>query len=121
MVEFLIVIALFYFLALGVCTITYTLWGIGYERAPVFWILYICGVLIFFAQTFPNEVWTLFPPHTFIFTIVANFVLLFAAFAARLELVGRHPTHELFLNNRIEFARFKSEYLVVKSIEVLVQ
>jgi hypothetical protein len=121
MITFLVTIGFFYFLALGVSCAIYYWRGIGYEKAPVFWILYLGGVLALLVQVFPNEVWALFPPHTFGFVIGADIFLVFAAIAARLELVGRHPTYELFLKNRIEFARFQNDYLLVKSIEVFLQ
>jgi hypothetical protein len=120
-VVFLVTIGVFYFLTLGVTSIVYYWRGIGYERAPVFWILYLGGVLALFVQIFPNEVWALFPPGSFGFVVAADIFLVFAAIAARLELVGRHPTHELFLKNRVEFARFQNDYLIVKSIEVFLQ
>lgn len=121
MLTFFTTIGFFYFLVLGVTSIVYYWRGIGYEKAPVFWILYLGGLMAMFVQVFPNEVWALFPSHSFGFVVAADIFLLFAALAARLELVGRHPTHELFLKNRVEFARFKGDYLIVKSIEVFLQ
>lgn len=121
MIELAIWIGFFCFLILGVPCAVYTWCGIGYEKAPVAWLLYLGGVLALFSQLFPDAVVALFPPHTIPFIIGANAFLFFAALAARLELVGRHPDHELFLKNRIEFVRFRTSYLLVKAVEVTVQ
>lgn len=121
MVTTTLYLGFFALLVLGVPCALYSWYGRGYERTPVAWLLYLGGVLALFVQIFPNGVMALFPPHTLGFVISANVSLFIVALVARLELVGRHPAYELFLKNRVEFVRFKTSFLVVKAVEVMVQ